>query len=34
MKPSRRLSFGSVLFLIVAALVVIGLLILLPRMLA
>ena len=34
MKSSRPWSFGSILFLIVTALVIIGLLILLPRMLA
>ena len=34
MKPFRRLSIGSVLFLVVTALVIVGLVILLPRMLA
>ena len=34
MSPFRRLSLGSVLFLIVTALVVLGLIILLPRMIA
>ena len=34
MKSPRPWSFGSILFLIVIALVIIGLLILLPRMLA
>ena len=32
MKPTNRFSFGSVLFLILVALVIVGLLILLPRM--
>ncbi len=34
MKPFRQLSIGSVLFLVVTALVILGLVILLPRMLA
>ena len=34
MKSPRPWSFGSILFLIVTVLVIIGLLILLPRMLA
>ncbi len=32
MSPFRRLSLGSVLFLIVTALVIVGLVVLLPRM--
>ena len=34
MKPFRRLSIGSILFLVATALVILGLVILLPRMLA
>ena len=34
MKSSKNLSPGSILFLIVAALVIVGLLVILPRMLA
>ena len=34
MKSFRRLSIGSILFLVVTVLVILGLVILLPRMLA
>ena len=34
MRPSRPWSFGSILFLVVTLLVIIGLIVLLPRMLA
>ncbi len=34
MKPERRLTVGSILFLILTLLVIIGLIVILPRMLA
>ncbi len=34
MKPERRLTVGSILFLILTLMVIIGLIVILPRMLA